>query len=891
MHIWNNFLARWVRPSTLAALIAAASGAADGGDTSQRPFRVNDLLKIEAPAYFIYGSPYALSKDGKKLAFTWIRARNAWADYRRRSLWHTDHADIWVQADPKGTAVNLTQGEKDDSGWWAPAWSPDGRYLSMLSTRGGNIGLWIWDSANRKMRRLTTRGVALERDLEFVEDARPYVWVDASHLLCATLPQGTVAPQLLTGGVQTMTVAPTEWHKFSEGVENTSDVLDSGVARKSGKRADELLLIDVRNGTAETIAEGSTASRLVAPDARAVALLKEVEEFYPRADETVAGFSHSRYELEIIGMDGKPLISLDTYSRDVLRNSIRWSPDSKEIAFLGYGPSRASSPRLYIVNLPERRTSEKGLGALDAGLIGTNSHLEWTAQGEVLVLAAQHVGPGRATVNDRLDWWLVGDDGEPHNLTGRMSSAPGAARPFELWPQDGWKSFIGYADGNIWRLNTSQHTAENLTQRSKVRVSYIAWPTQDQEHGALSEYAYADPGQTYAKMILAAEEGDRLDFYLLNLLTGSVEPLSKPDPDATLVSYSPSGDAVIYYSGGRNGSFVWRNALHTATSSQIKSANTFLRGIAEAEFKAIKYTSLNGEALTAWVVLPVSYQQGRRYPLITLPYAGWVADGNPPSATTYPYGTIANDSPLNLQIAAARGYAILVPSMPLSPAGSADDAMLRLPDGVMPAVQRAIDLGIADPERLFLLGHSFGGFSVYGLVTETNRFKAAVSMAGISDFVSLYGTFNASDRYGDPLENLFALSHAESGQFRLGNPPWKDLQRYVRNSPIFSVQRVETPLMIVQGDLDYEPIQQGEEFFMSLYRQRKRAEFVRYWGEGHILESPANIRDMWNRVFAWFDNFGDIARDDAGSLMFEGDHVKSRAGRPPLPPEAFARFD
>jgi dipeptidyl aminopeptidase/acylaminoacyl peptidase len=89
----------------------------------------------------------------------------------------------------------------------------------------------------------------------------------------------------------------------------------------------------------------------------------------------------------------------------------------------------------------------------------------------------------------------------------------------------------------------------------------------------------------------------------------------------------------------------------------------------------------------------------------------------------------------------------------------------------------------------------------------------------------------------------------------MGNPPWKDLGRYIRNSPITYVYRVQTPLMIIQGDMDYVAMQQGEEFFTSLYRQGKRAKFVRYWGEGHVLESPANIRDMWSQIFNWFDEF------------------------------------
>ncbi len=106
---------------------------------------------------------------------------------------------------------------------------------------------------------------------------------------------------------------------------------------------------------------------------------------------------------------------------------------------------------------------------------------------------------------------------------------------------------------------------------------------------------------------------------------------------------------------------------------------------------------------------------------------------------------------------------------------------------------------------------------------------------------------------------------AESGQHRLGAPPWKDPQRYIRNSPLFYADRVETPLLIIQGDMDYVPLQQGEQFFSALYRQGKRARFVRYWGEGHVLEGPPNIRDMWEQIFAWFHEFLAAPTDaDAG---------------------------
>jgi dipeptidyl aminopeptidase/acylaminoacyl peptidase len=209
-----------------------------------------------------------------------------------------------------------------------------------------------------------------------------------------------------------------------------------------------------------------------------------------------------------------------------------------------------------------------------------------------------------------------------------------------------------------------------------------------------------------------------------------------------------------------------------------------------------------------------------------------------------------------MQALAAHGYVVVFPSMPLKPEGEPSDPYMDLQTGVIPAVDKMIEIGIADPKRIGVMGQSYGGYSTYGLVTQTNRFQAAVALAGLPDLISLYGQFDARERYSDhPQENLFYMSIAENGQERMGNPPWKDLGRYLRNSSIFYVDRVETPIMIMQGDMDYVAMQQGEEFFNSLYRQGKRARFVRYWGEGHVLESTANVTDMWKQIYAWFDEF------------------------------------
>lgn len=358
----------------------------------------------------------------------------------------------------------------------------------------------------------------------------------------------------------------------------------------------------------------------------------------------------------------------------------------------------------------------------------------------------------------------------------------------------------------------------------------------------------------------------------------SYVPAMKPDPEARLVDRSAvSGDALFLSGTNRNGQVLWRMSAAGAVQELVQ-ANTFLRRIEEAEVKRIDYTSLRGEKLRATVLLPYGYEPGRRYPLLTWIYPGKVGG--------VPRG-VDNRSPYNMELAAAQGYVVLSPSMPrkggVGGNHEAEDPLLDLTNGVLPAVDQVIAAGIADPNRLAVMGQSFGGYATLGMITQTSRFNTAIAMAAGSNLISSYGTLFAVWRYdGSAYEEGLphAFSFYETGQGAMGNPPWKDRERYIRNSPITYVDRVQTPLMIMQGDMDSCHIQNAEEFFVSLYRQGKRAEFVRYWGENHVLAHPENIRDMWMRISSWLDDTLDITREEQGELVFDGNHVKSRNGAP-----------
>jgi len=209
----------------------------------------------------------------------------------------------------------------------------------------------------------------------------------------------------------------------------------------------------------------------------------------------------------------------------------------------------------------------------------------------------------------------------------------------------------------------------------------------------------------------------------------------------------------------------------------------------------------------------------------------------------------------DLALLAAHGYVVLLPSIPLKAYGEPQDTYPELSKGVLPAIDKLIALGIADPDRLGLMGHSYGGYASYGLVTQTKRFKAALASAGMTSWSSMFGTFEAEQRFNsDVHENLFRIWATET--MGMGGPPWSNPMRYLFNSPVTYVDKVETPLLIIQGDLDTAgQIEQAEEFFSGLYRQNKRARFVRYFGEGHVIERPANVRDLWNQIFSWFDQY------------------------------------
>ncbi|MGH7357282.1 MAG: prolyl oligopeptidase family serine peptidase, partial [Candidatus Rokuibacteriota bacterium] len=264
--------------------------------------------------------------------------------------------------------------------------------------------------------------------------------------------------------------------------------------------------------------------------------------------------------------------------------------------------------------------------------------------------------------------------------------------------------------------------------------------------------------------------------------------------------------------------------------------------------KVIEWRGLDGDTLRGALVHPAGYEAGKRYPLIVVVYGGSEISNN---LNRFGFHVAPVE---NLQLFATRGYAILLADSKLN----VGTPMLDLLKTVMPGIDRAIELGVADPSRVGIMGHSYGAYSTLALVAQSRRFKAAVVRAGMGDLLGGYGQLS-------PDGTNYGLAWSESGQGRMGGSPWEFRERYLDNSPFLYLDRVRTPLLLIHGDSDDAvPPFLADQIFTGLRRLGKTVTYARYAGEGHWEGewSYANQMDYLDRVLAWFERY--LANDQQG---------------------------
>jgi dipeptidyl aminopeptidase/acylaminoacyl peptidase len=280
----------------------------------------------------------------------------------------------------------------------------------------------------------------------------------------------------------------------------------------------------------------------------------------------------------------------------------------------------------------------------------------------------------------------------------------------------------------------------------------------------------------------------------------------------------------------------------------------------------VNYVSDKGDTLQGALFLPAGYEKGKKYPTVVYYYEKL-------SQTLHSYSNPGfSGTGWNPNIYTSNGYAVFIPDIVYK----MDDPGMSAVWCVMPAVKAAIQTGVIDESKIGIHGHSWGGYQTAFLITQTNMFKAAAAGAPLTNMVSMYDLIYWNSGGGN-------MSIFEASQGRFKGAPWENWDSYLRNSPVYHVKKVNTPLLMLHNDKDGAvDFTQGIEFYNALRRLKKPVVLMQYKGENHGLAKIENRKDYSVRMMEFFDHH--LKGKEAPDWLKSGidrlklpDHLENRA--------------
>ena len=282
------------------------------------------------------------------------------------------------------------------------------------------------------------------------------------------------------------------------------------------------------------------------------------------------------------------------------------------------------------------------------------------------------------------------------------------------------------------------------------------------------------------------------------------------------------------------------SAVGSFAPVQVSRANADLPNLPIGRTEVVKWKSADGMDIEGLLSYPVNYQAGTRVPLLL------VIHGGPTGVFTQAF-LVSNRSPYPLEVFTARGYAILR----VNPRGSSGYGQkfrfANMKDwggadykDLLTGVDHVIGMGVADPERLGVMGWSYGGYMTSWIVTQTHRFKAASVGAGVTNLMSFIGTADIPSFIPD----------------YFGGQPWENLDLYRSHSAMFNVKGVVTPTLIQHGEADERvPISQGYEFYNALKVQNVPTRMIVLPRMPHGPNEPKMVLKAKQTNLEWFEKY------------------------------------
>ncbi len=217
---------------------------------------------------------------------------------------------------------------------------------------------------------------------------------------------------------------------------------------------------------------------------------------------------------------------------------------------------------------------------------------------------------------------------------------------------------------------------------------------------------------------------------------------------------------------------------------QASQTNPFQKDFLWGRSELVDYTSADGKKLQGALIYPAGYVAGKKYPMIVYIYERL-------SDQLHAYSTPSERSPYNPSVFSADGYFVFMPDIVYR----AQNPGLSAVDCVVPAVKKVLEGGTVDPKKVGLVGHSWGAYQTAFLVTQTDLFAAGAAGAPLTNMMSM----SVSIYWNTGQTNAW-IFHESQG--RMDRPFWQDVNTYIKNSPVFQIDKLKTPLLVTFGDED-----------------------------------------------------------------------------------------
>ena len=481
-------------------------------------------------------------------------------------------------------------------------------------------------------------------------------------------------------------------------------------------------------------------------------------------------------------------------------------------------------------------------------------------------------------------WWSADlSNGARSNLTGRIKSTFVNAEDDHPVPERraygvagftaGEKSVIVYDRFDLWQVNLDGSNPVRLTRGREDSTVYrcvseggggrggrggAASATRAAPCQLGSEERTIDPSKPL--MLTATGEYNKKSGFAKLVLGQPAQRLVWADKSVTRLAKAKNADVYLMeqqtYEEPPN-LFVAGPSLNDA--KQVSHIDAFQSDFAWGKQVLMPYTNKRGDKLQMMLTYPADYQPGKKYPMVVYYYEK-LSDG------FHNYVTPNDRNPYNTTVFSQNGYFVLRPDVVFqarNPGYSGLDCVTSAVSAVLAKVPEI------DAKRVGNMGHSWGGYqSAFYAVHNHGVFAATIAGAPLTDLISMYG-------YTSGNSGLPETGHYETSQERMQVPLWEDPQAYIRNSTVFSVDSLQTPLLLEEGDADGNVNHfQSEELYNFGRRLGKNVVYLVYEGENHNVARPESQADYLHRQLEWFGHY--LKGERAASWITDGESYLAR---------------